>query len=227
MRPIRPLFRNNGRLGTPQCHGTFQEWIGDPSRGKGKPPLDVNRDPSTVPGIIARTRERKEFTCGEAETLRVFLIETIREKTYREWLASSGLGHFFHEDDWNDQDNHRKFALYVLACFVDFFRQGQIDWRTPNTCEMQLVAKLLNIFADPKDADQQRKLLRGLFVLEENLKGIAVETSTILSLPYHLDSSSSCFFVLLGAYPIFGQATEPEALRAPWQDFFLDKGVMP
>lgn len=148
-------------------------------RPDGSGPILVGRpilDPSTVPGIIARTRERKEFTCGEAETLRVFLIETIREKTYREWLASSGLGHFFHEDDWNDQDNHRKFALYVLACFVDFFRPGQIDWRTPNTSEMQLVAKLLNIFADPKDADQQRKLLRGLFVLEENLKGIAVGT---------------------------------------------------
>lgn len=172
MRPIRPLFRNNGRLGTPQCHGTFQEWIGDPSRGKNKPPLDVNRgtlrtelierpdgsgpifvgrpilDPSSVPGIIACARERKELTAKEVETLRAFLVETIREKTYREWLASSGLAYFFREDDWNEQDNHRKFALYVLACFVDFFRPGQIDWRTPNTSDMQLVAKLLNVFAD-------------------------------------------------------------------------------
>jgi hypothetical protein len=205
MRPIRPLFRNNGRLGTPQCHGTFQEWIGDPSRGKDKPPLDVNRgtlrtelverpdgsglilvgrpvlDPASVPGIITRARERKELTSGEAETLRAFLIETIREKTYREWLASSGLAHFFREDEWNDQDNHRKFALYALACFVDFFRPGQIDWRTPNPSDMQLVAKLLNIFVESKDADKQRKLLRGLFDLNEKLNDVVVESSTGLS----------------------------------------------
>jgi hypothetical protein len=205
MSPIRPLFRSNGRLGVPQCHGAFQEWIGDPSRGKGKPPLDVRRrtlrtelvkrpdgrgvilvgrpvyDPSSVPGIIARARERKDLTPGEAEGLRAFLVETIKEEAYREWLASSGLAHFFHEDDWNDQDNHRKFSLYVLACFVDFFRPGQIDWRTPNTNDMQLIAKFLDIFQDSRDADKQRKLLRGLFDLEENLKGLAVETSTGLS----------------------------------------------
>jgi hypothetical protein len=205
MRPVRPLFRNNGRLGTPQCHGTFQEWIGDPSRGKDKPPLDVRRgtlrtevverldgrgpilvgrpvfDPSSVPGIIARARKRKELTSGEAETLRAFLIETIREKTYREWLASSGLAHFFQEDDWNNQDNHRKFALYVVACFVDFFRPEQIDWRTPNPSDMQLVGKLLSIFVDSEDADKQRKLLRGLFDLKQKLKGLVVESSTGLS----------------------------------------------
>jgi hypothetical protein len=205
MKPIRPLFHNNGRLGTPQCHGTFQEWIGDPSRGKGKPPLDVRRgtlrtelvtrpdgsgpilvgrpvsDASSVPGIVARARERKELTSGEAETLRAFLIETIREETYREWLASSGLAHFFYEDDWNDQDNHRKFALYVLACFVDFFRPGQIDWRSPYQNDMQLVAKLLNIFGGSTDADKQRKLLRDIFNLKEKLKGFAAEASTGLS----------------------------------------------
>lgn len=205
MRSIRPLFRTNGRLGTPQCHGTFQEWIGDPLRGKDRPPLDVRRGtlrtelverpdgcgpvligrpvshPCSVPGIIAGARERKELATQEAETLRAFLVETIKKETYREWLGSSGLAHFFREDDWNDQDNHRKFALYALACFVDFFRPGQIDWRTPNPSDMHLVAKLLSIFANPKDADQQRKVLRGLFDLEENLKGIAVETSTGLS----------------------------------------------
>ena len=205
MSPIRPLFRNNGRLGTPQCHGAFQEWIGDPSRGKGKPPLDVRRgtlrtelvkrpdgrgvilvgrpvyDPSSVPGIIARAREQKELTPGEVEGLRLFLIETIKEEAYCEWLASSGLAHFFHEHDWNDQENHRKFSLYVLACFVDFFRPGQIDWQTPSANDMQLIAKFLDIFQDSRDADKQRKLLRGLFDLEENLKGLAVETSTGLS----------------------------------------------
>ena len=205
MRPIRPLFLNNGRLGTPQCHGTFQEWIGDPSRGKDKPPLDVRwgtlrtelverpdgsgpilvgrpvLDPSTVPGIIARARERKELASQEAETLRAFLVETIKKETYREWLGSSGLAHFFREDDWNDQDNHRKFALYALACFVDFFRPGQIDWRTPNPSDMQLVAKLLNIFIESKDANKQRKLLRGLFDLNEKLNHVVVESATGLS----------------------------------------------
>jgi len=134
-----------------------------------------------VPGIIARARERKELTSQEAETLRAFLVETIKKETYREWLASSGLAYFFHEDDWNDQDNHRKFALYALACFVDFFRPGQIDWRTPNPNDMQLVAKLLNNFVDSKDADKQRKLLRGLFDLKEKLNGLVVESSTGLS----------------------------------------------
>ena len=34
MKPNRPLFRDNGRFGTtPQCHGAFQDWIGDPLRG--------------------------------------------------------------------------------------------------------------------------------------------------------------------------------------------------
>jgi hypothetical protein len=46
---------------------------------------------------------------------------------------------------------------------------------------LQLVAKLLNVYVDSKDADKQRKLLRSLFDLEENLKGLAVETSTGLS----------------------------------------------
>jgi hypothetical protein len=205
MRTIRPLFRTNGRFGTPQCHGAFQEWIGDPSPGKDRLPLDVRRgtlrtelversdgcgpvligrpvsDPSSVPGIIARARERKELASQEAETLRAFLVETIKKETYREWLGSSGLAHFFREDDWNDQDNHRKFALYALACFVDFFRPGQIDWRTPNPNDMQLVAKLLNLFEDSKDANKQRKMLRGLFDLKEKLNGLVVESSTGLS----------------------------------------------
>ena len=41
MRSIRPLFRNNGQLGIPQCHGQFQEWIGDPLRGRYQIPLDL------------------------------------------------------------------------------------------------------------------------------------------------------------------------------------------
>ena len=205
MKPIRPLFRNNGRFGTPQCHGAFHEWIGDPSRGKDKPPWDVRRgtlrtelvertegrgpilvgrpvaDPLSIPGIIARARERKELTPGEAESLRAFLLETISEKTFHKWLASSGLAHFFREDDWDDKGNHRKFALYVLACFVDFFRPGQIDWRTPNVNDMQLVAKLLNKFAKSSDTFQQKKLLLGLFDLKQSLKSVAVEASSGLS----------------------------------------------
>jgi len=116
------------------------------------------------------------------EFLREFLIETIKEETCRAWLSASGfVKHFFYEYDWNDRDNHRKFALYALACFVDFFRPGQVDWQTPNPNDMQIVAKLLNIFEGSKDADKQRKLLRGLFDLKENLKGLAVEASAGLS----------------------------------------------
>jgi hypothetical protein len=32
------------------------------------------------------------------------------------------------------------------------------------------VAKLLNIFADLKDADQQKKLLRGLFIEQKRIR---------------------------------------------------------
>ncbi len=86
MKPIRPLFRSNGRNGTtPQCHGTFQDWI------------------------------------------------------------------------------------------------GELDWRTPNTNDLQLVAKLLKIFADSTDAGKQTKLLQGLFNLEEDLSSVAVGISTGLS----------------------------------------------
>jgi hypothetical protein len=83
MKSIRPLFRSNGRLGTPQCHDAFQDWIGDPLRGKGDAPMDVRRGTlrtervkrpdghgsqlvghpvqkfASVPGIIARARKRK------------------------------------------------------------------------------------------------------------------------------------------------------------------------
>jgi hypothetical protein len=64
---------------------------------------------------------------------------------------------------------------------VDFFRPGQLDWRTPNVNDLQLVAKVLKIFADSTDAGQQTKLLHGLFNLEEDLNGVAVETSMGLS----------------------------------------------
>lgn len=206
MKPIRPLFRSNGPHGTiPQCHGRFQNWIGDPLRGRLQTPVDARRgtyrtelvkqpdgngyrlvgrpipEPSSVPGIIAHARDRKQLLNPEGEFLRKFLIKTIEEKTYREWLSSSGLADFFYEDDWNDQDNHRKFALYAAACFVDFFRPGQLDWRTPNTNDMQLVVKLLKIFTDSTDAEKQTKLLLGLFDLDESLNGLAVEASTGLS----------------------------------------------
>jgi len=132
----------------------------------------------SVSGIVAWARERKRLLAREAEFLRRFLIKTIEKRTYREWLSSSGLANFFYEDDWSRHDNHRKFALYVLACFVDFFRPGQLDWRTPNTNDLQLVAKLLKIFADSTDAGKQTKLLQELFNLKEDLNGVAAEAST-------------------------------------------------
>jgi len=174
-------------------------------RGKGNAPLDVRRGTlrtelvkspdgrgyqlvgspvqkfASVPGIVARARERKKLLEREAEFLRSFLIKTIARETYLEWLSSSGLAIFFCEDDWTNKDNHRKFALFGLACFVDFFRPGQIDWRTPNVNDMQLMTKLLKIFADSTNLDQQRKLVRGLFDLEQDLKSVVVETSTGLS----------------------------------------------
>jgi hypothetical protein len=205
MKSIRPLFRSNGRFGVPKSHGEFQEWIGDPLRGRHKTPLEVRRGTlqvvqvkrshawgplligrpipkyPSVPGIIARARTRRKLLEHEAEFLRSFLVKTCGPKTYHEWLSSSGLANFFCEDDWSDQDNHRKFALYVLACFVDFFRPGEIDWRTPSLSDMQLVAKLSRIFTDSTDRDKQKRLLRGLFDVAEDLRSIAVETTTGLS----------------------------------------------
>jgi len=205
MRSIRPLFHSNGTPGIPQCHGQFQEWIGDPLRGRCKTPLDARRGTLrlkqtkrpggrgwtyvayaipkylSVPGIVSRARQRRNLVQREAEFLRRFFIKTIEEKTYREWLSSSGLADCFYETNWSDKDNHHKFALYALACFVDFLRPGQIDWRTPNINDMQLVAKLLQIFADSGDPDKQRKLFYGIFDLEQNLKSVAVESSPGLS----------------------------------------------
>jgi hypothetical protein len=59
-----------------------------------------------------------------------------------------------------------------------------IDWRTPNVNDLRLVAKVLKIFADSIDArtaDKASTLLHGLFNLEEDLNGVAVETSMGLS----------------------------------------------
>jgi hypothetical protein len=206
MKPIRALFRSNEPRGTPQLHDDFQNWIGDPLRGRHHAVLDVRRGTlkvehvkrpdgrgyrlvvrsqpryASVPGIIARARERKRLLERETEFLRKFLIKTIAKNTYREWLSFSGFtANFFCEDDWSYEDNHRKFALYVLACFVDFFRPGQIDWRIPNDNDMQLVAKLLRIFADSRDVDEQKRLLRGLFDLKQDLNGVAVESTVGLS----------------------------------------------
>jgi hypothetical protein len=205
MRSIRPLFRSNGRLGTPQCHGEFQEWIGDPLRGRHKTPLDVRRGTlktelrkrpdgfgyqliarpvqklASVPGIIVRARERGKLREYEANFLGSFLVKTISKQTFRQWLRSSGLANFFWENDWSDRDNQGKFALYAFACFVDFFRPGEIDWRTPNVSDMQLMAKLLKVFADSTDNERQSNVLRGLFDLEQDLKTVAVEISMSLS----------------------------------------------
>src|SRR5229473_5344419 len=81
MKPIRPLFRGNGRRGTPQCHGTFQDWIGDPLRGSTSnaigckagnphvptwdrgdfgPPCDPRVAPPPINGPRARVREFRE-----------------------------------------------------------------------------------------------------------------------------------------------------------------------
>jgi hypothetical protein len=70
-----------------------------------------------------------------------------------------------HDSDPSAIPQQWSIGYSVLACFVDFLRPGQIDWRTPNPNDMQLVAKLLGNFVDSKDTDKQRKLLRGLFNL--------------------------------------------------------------
>ncbi|HXM98106.1 MAG TPA: hypothetical protein VN982_06490 [Candidatus Dormibacteraeota bacterium] len=211
MNSIRPLFRSNGRLGTPQIHGAFQDWIGDTLRGRHQAPPDARplivqlvKHPdglgdrlvgrpqlkdTSVPAIIASARKRNELRDEDAEFLRKFLIKTISRETYGDWLSTSHMADLFYENDWSNEDNNRKFALYALACFVDFFRPGQIDWRTPNQNDMQLVEKLLKAFlVDSNDADRQKtllhrqkRLLQGLFDLTESLKGLAVETSTGLS----------------------------------------------
>jgi hypothetical protein len=205
MKSIRPLFRPNGRIGTAQCHDAFQQWIGDPLRGRHTAPLEVRRGTlrtelvkrpdghgyqlvgrsiqkfASVPGIIARARQRTRLLDREAEFLRRLLIRTIKKETYREWLSSSGLAGFFYEPDWKDIDNHRKYALYAMACFVDFFRRGQLDWQTPNSNDMNLVAAFLRAFADSRSAGEQRNLLQKLFDLEDKLSGVTVGATNDLS----------------------------------------------
>src|ERR1700687_4484386 len=110
MNSIRPLFRSNGRLGTPQIHGAFQDGLGD--RLVGRPQL---KDTS-VPAIIASARKRNELRDEDAEFLRKFLIKTISRETYGDWLSTSHMADLFYENDWSHEDNNRKFALYALAC---------------------------------------------------------------------------------------------------------------
>src|SRR5262249_50437490 len=137
---------------------------------------------ASVPGIVARARSRKKLLDKEAEFLRGFLLQTISEKTFRVWLSSFGFSvRFFYEDDWSEGENHRKFQLYALACFLDFFRPGEIDWRNPNLNDMQHVAKLLKLFTNSTERDKQTKLLRGLFDLKEDLKNVVVATASVLS----------------------------------------------
>ena len=119
MKPIRPLFRGNGRLGTPQCHGTFKDWIGDPLRGTHQTPLDARRGTLriqrlkrpdglgyryvghavpkylSVSGIVARARERKRLL----ERERVKHNEPLGKSATREearrkadrWIMRNGI----------------------------------------------------------------------------------------------------------------------------------------
>jgi hypothetical protein len=204
MKSIRPLFRtNDGKV--PECHSTFKGWVGDLLRGKPKPPregrklsprkrtevknsrgvvthvlLHPEENSDTVPCLISLARSKGEFLPRDIELLRSFLIQTLSPKTYGEWLESLVLD-FFSEDDWSGADNHRKYALYVMACFVDFFRPGEIDWKTPNLNDMEIVVTLLRTFGKTSDEEKQRKLLRRLFDLEEDWKDLAAQTRTGLS----------------------------------------------
>jgi hypothetical protein len=206
MRPIRPLFHNPWSklpVGS-QCYDAFAQWVGDTLRGKVSPTFDRQprpphlekvKDPdgkgyqyiarwpegiSSVHGIIKRAREsRRQLLRGEVKFLRNYFERTLSPDAFRDWLSDAQMGKFFFEDDWSREHNHRKFAMYALACFVNFFRQGEIDWRTPNPNDMQLVAKLLDIFRGAtNDIDKQGDLVRGLFDLREDLKDVAVEATT-------------------------------------------------
>jgi hypothetical protein len=205
MRPIRPLFHSpwSKTVPGPQCYDAFAQWVGDTLRGKvsrnfdrhPRPPhMEKVKNPdgkgyqyiarwpegiSSVHGIIKRAREsRRELLRGQVKFLRNHLARTLSADAFRDWLSDAQMGKFFFEDDWNREQNHRKFALYGLACFVNFFRPGEIDWRTPNHNDLQLVAKLLDIFGGTNDIDKQGKLVRRLFDLKENFKEIAVEATT-------------------------------------------------
>jgi hypothetical protein len=148
--------------------------------------LHPEENSDTVPGMISLARSQGKFLPGEVESLRQFLIQTLSQKTYKEWLTTFILD-FFTEADWSESDNHRKYALYVMACFVDFFRPGEIDWITPNLNDMEIVVTLLRTFGKTSDEEKQRKLLRSLFDLEEDWKDLAAQTRTGLS---HADCES-------------------------------------
>jgi len=199
MKPIRPLFHNSSRFGTPQCHETFKAWVGDPLRGQSRTPPDKGRGTlqvqrvkrpdgrghrivlspvaayTTVPGIIAAGRKRGCLRPKEVEFLRRFMIKTVFEETYRQWLRESRLADYFLESDWDDEENQRKFALYAMACFVDFLRPGLIDWRTPNAMDLQRVGKLLDEFARLPSPEEQRALIRKLFDPFKNLHTVIAD----------------------------------------------------
>jgi hypothetical protein len=209
MSPIRPLFHNPW-LKPPgsQCYDAFAQWVGDTLRGKvartfdrhPRPPrLEKVKRPdgrgyqfighrpegiTSVRGLVNWVREsrpRRHLLPGEVEFLRKHLVRTLSPIAFRDWLSDARMAELFFEDDWNREQNHRKFGLYVMACFMESFHSGQIDWRTPNTNDMQQVAKLVNMFVDSNDTEKQGELIRGLFDPGENVKGIAARASTGLS----------------------------------------------
>jgi hypothetical protein len=109
-------------------------------------------------------------------------MKSLLMKTYREWLSSSGMADFFYEDDWTPKENYRKYTWFVTACFVGFFRLGQIDWRTPNESDMGLAGKLLRAFAPySRIVERQREFIALLFDLREKLADIAVTRRERLS----------------------------------------------
>ena len=129
MKPIRPLFHNASRFGTPQCHESFKAWVGDPLRGKSRTPPDKSRGTlqvekvkradgsgyqvvarpveryATIPGIIATGRRRDSLRAKEVKFLRRFMIKTVSTETYRQWLRESRLADYFLESDWDAEEN--------------------------------------------------------------------------------------------------------------------------
>jgi hypothetical protein len=175
-------------MGTPgpQCYDAFEEWVGDPlrrpykefPRHEDKPEIVKRPDgrglqlisrhiklSTTVRGIIRGARLRGTLLTSEMEFLRKFLVRSLSNQTFRLWRTASGMmANLFWEDDWTAQENLRKYALYVTACFIDFFRPGAVDWRTPNERDMLVVLGILDAFnKSDRVVEGQLALLNKLF----------------------------------------------------------------
>jgi len=150
-----------------------------------------NRQPNRQP--VNRQPVNRQPVNGQPDSECVQLAEILEElrpeESCKEWFDrrednkgewgtlptpfKQPLAGFAWEDDWPLEKNARKLSLYRLAAFLDYFRQGEWDWRWPNLDDMQEIEKLGENFAS-LDEDDRAEFIRHLADMSCNTDDIAI-----------------------------------------------------